>query len=368
MESTIATRSTRRASTAFEQYASGCRALVAGVVFFLESAEHLAPLLEITTRGDFVIVPSSASGRAMAAATARGVSAIRYDGRWVAAGDELVLDGHHRYELQDYLSVPFISIVGPTVVRQRSARGIASFFRDADAARYSGAFVDQLLSSAVTIESASSFLHPSADEGAVVRVHVSAEGELRDGPDGALFGRLGDARDDIVATAASRSGRGRAFERIVDGPDVDAAAEARPWLGRYLAAIELLRRWDGPVGTTAISGFGGHLVRALDDGEEAPSIVAASAPFLVAGHGDEYILVDPSSRHRFRVERDAARAAECLIATGDERAAAALLAADDGRSARGAARVVRGIRGRLLEAGVDLTAFRPGTGERPAST
>ncbi|MGH3690370.1 MAG: daptide biosynthesis RiPP recognition protein, partial [Microbacterium sp.] len=67
--------------------------------------------------------------------------------------------------------------------------------------------------------------------------------------------------------------------------------------------------------------------------------------------------VDPTSRRRFRLGVDAARAAECLIATADESSASALLAAELGRRAGSATDVVHEVRGRFVEAGVDLTSY-----------
>ncbi len=68
--------------------------------------------------------------------------------------------------------------------------------------------------------------------------------------------------------------------------------------------------------------------------------------------------MDPVTRRRFRLGIDAARAAECLIATGDESAAVSLLAAELDRRASSVAPVVREVRGDLAAAGLDVAASR----------
>ncbi|WP_435746698.1 daptide biosynthesis RiPP recognition protein [Microbacterium sp. PMB16] len=361
--STSAPRSSHRTAAAFEQYVSGRRAIGSGWVFFLESGEHVGEVLRIAASGDAVIAPSTATATAGAVAVAGmdsdgGVGVIGYDGDWQEPGDEMTLDRRHTFELQDYLAAPFISIVGLTVVRQGTAAGIAAFFSDADSARTSGAFVDQLLSSAVLLDSRASFVGGAAPE--LARVHVTADGEYRDGPDGLLLGRVGDSRAAIDAAALSGAGRGRAFARIIAGPDLSVALDARPWFERYVAALDLLRQWDRTQTRLAISGFGGHLVSALDDSATEAQVVSADAPFLVTVHDDEHILVERAARRRFRLGLDAARAAECLIATGDEDAASRLLSAGLGRATHEAGRVVREIRTRFAAVGIDLTSFARG--------
>lgn len=233
---------------------------------------------------------------------------------------------------------------------------MAAFLSDADMARESGVFVDQLLSSAVLLDSRASFLGTDPAGGSLARVHVTRGGEYRDGPDGLLLGVVGDARADLEARALDGAGRGRAFDRIVDRAMLEADLDDRPWLARYVATIDLLRQWDGVPSRPAISGFGGHLVPALDELPAPAGIVSADAPYLLTGDGEEYVLIDPSSRRRFRLGADAARGVECLIATGDESAAASLLAAELGRRTNAAMAAVCEIRERFASVGLDLLA------------
>jgi hypothetical protein len=169
---------------------------------------------------------------------------------------------------------------------------------------------------------------------------------------------VGEERADAAAEAASRAGRGRSFAGIVDPRVLEADLDDRPWLGRYLAALDLLRLWGSAPERPAISGFGGHLVSALDEGGAYPAALSARAPFLVTGDGDEYVLVDRINRRRFRLTADSARAAECLIATSDESEAAALLAIELGSRVSSVTPLVRELQDRFAAAGLDLTAMR----------
>lgn len=347
-----APQSSHRTAAAFEQYVSGRRAVVEGAAFFVEQLEHLDEVLRVARQGDTVFAPVGSGGHS-------DQRVIGYEGAFEEPGDEMTLDGRHLFELQDYLAAPFISIVGLTVIRQGSAEGVAAFLSDADTARNSGIFVDQLLSDSVLLDSRSSFLSFAPSDESLVRVHVSSEGTYRDGPDGLALGHLGDARDQLETAARDGAGRGRGFARIMDRDTLGSDLDDRPWLERYVAALDLLRQWDGAPRHPVISGFGGHLVTALDRSDATASITSAEAPFLVTGDGEDFILIDRASRRRFRLGGDSARAAECLIATPDDAAAAAMLASEVGQRTSLAAGVVRQVRERFSDAGVDLTAYAP---------
>lgn len=351
--STTTSRNSHRTATAFEQCVSGRRTSVAGTVFFLEAGEHLEAVLSQAGPGDVVFAPARST-------MPSDPRVIGYDGDLREPGDEVILDGTHTFELREYVAAPFVSIVGRTIIRQCSAEGVAAFLSDADTARDYGVFVDQLLSSAVLLDSLASFYGTGSEGDSLVRVHVSSDGEYRDGPDGLLLGVVGDDRAHVEARAIGGAGRGRAFARIVDRGMLGADLDDRPWFARYLAAINLLRQWDGVPSRPTISGFGGHLVRALDELPALPGVVSADAPYLLTGDGEEYVLVDPASRRRFRLGVDTARAAECLIATADESSAVALLAAELGRAASSVASVVREVQARFGAAGLDVTVNRRG--------
>ena len=351
------TRRSHRTVTAFEQYVSGRRALGEGAVFFLESATHLADVLREAGTSDIVFTPSGSTSSAQESTSSAQENVMEYGGRFREPGDRLVLDTRHVVELQEYVAAPFLSIVSPTVIRQGSAEGLAAFLGDADTARDDGIFVGQLLSPMATLESRASFLASAPSGAGLVRVHVTADGEYRDGPDGALLGHAGDARAEVEA-AADEGSRGRSFARILDPRVLDADLDDRPWFGRYLAALDALRDWAESRGRPAISGFGGHLIRALDESAAFPVVVSADAPLLMTDDGEEYVLVDPHRRLHLRLGLDAARAAECLLATGDESSATGLLAFELGVRPTGIAPLMHRLGEQLRDAGIDLDASR----------
>lgn len=349
MRASVTSPSGRFAAAAFEQYVRARRTVVDGAVFFLESAADLPEVEAIAEPGDIVIAPSGSTDGG-------GRRLIRYEGRFCEPGDQMTLGGGLRYHLQDYLAAPFLLIDRPTVIRLHRLEGVAALLNDADLAWETGVFVGQLLSSAAMIDSHASFLPAPSSGDALVRIHVTAEGDYRDGPDGLLLGVVGDERAELEATAAEHGGPGRALARVVPPGVLEADLDDRPWFGRYMMALALLRGRDDLPPRPALSGFGGHLVGALDDVDAHPRAVAVDAPFLVTGEGDEYLLLDPTSGIRLRLGVDAARAAECLIATGEEPGAAALLASELGSRASAVRPLLRQLRRRLAAAGLDVPA------------
>jgi len=347
--SATAQRTDARALTAFEQYVRGSRTIVEGAVIFLESGTHLDDVLRLAVPGDIVIAPAGPAPRG-------SIQLIGYDGDFRAPGDDMILDGRHPFELQDHLTVDGLTLVGPTVVRHGTADGVSAFLRDADTARESGIFPRHLLSTEVLLDSRSSFLHAELACDPLVRIHVSADGEYRDGPDGLLLGHVGDERADVEAMAAQGAGRARALARIIDRRVLGADLDDRPWFERYLAALDLLREWAGPPPT--ISGFGGHLVTALDTPDTSSAVLPADAPFLVTEDGEGFVFVDRASGLRLRLGVDSARVVESLLATGDEAAAAELLATETGGRVGTAASLVGEVRAEFHAVGVELTAYR----------
>lgn len=229
---------------------SGVRASGSGIVFFLECADHIGAVRRITRPADTVIAPDD-TGQAP---TDRHT--IGYSGSFSEPGGEMILDGGGSFVVRDYLTAASTSSTGLTVVRQASAEGVAAFLGDADAAKHSGRFVEQLLRSDVLLESVASFVCSGSPGDALVRVHVTAEGEYRDGPDGLLLGRVGHTRAKIEAAAAAGAGRGRAFARIVDRRVLEADLDDRPWLESYVAALDLLRQGGAAPTPSATTAYG----------------------------------------------------------------------------------------------------------------
>lgn len=233
--STTARPSSHRAVAAFEQYVTAERAIPGCAVFFLESAVHLDEVRALAERDDVVFVPTGSIPKVDS-------RVVPFAGALHAPGDEMSFGGRHAFQLQDYRAGRFRFRDGLTVVRQGSAEGLAAFLRDADTARSTGIFADRLLEGALLLESAASFSRAYPIPESLVRVHVTADGEYRDGPDGLLLGRVGDGRVDIEAVAADNAGRGRAFARIVNPRAFEADLDDRPWIELYVSLVSSSRR------------------------------------------------------------------------------------------------------------------------------
>lgn len=348
---TTAQSASHRTAAAFEQYVSGRGADAVGAAFFLEQSTQLDDVRRIAAPGDVIFTPGRGAGRTPESGVGGAPAIVTYEGDFLEAGDEMVLDDRHAFELQDYLAMPFLTIVGLTIVRLASAEGFAAFLSDADAARDGGVFLDQLLSSVLLLDSRSRFVEEPPDR--LTRVHVTGAGEYRDGADGAILGEVGADREHLEAVVR-RSSAGSAFSRIVSNRTFAEAMRIRPWLGRYLAAIDLMRQRSGDRAGLRVSGFGGHLLSALDEPDAGAAVLDADAPFLVTGPDDETVLIDRASRRRFRLGRDAARTVEALLACGDEERASDLLAQELRRPTHVARTAVVELRGRFADAGIAL--------------
>ncbi|TCJ28650.1 hypothetical protein E0W80_03870 [Microbacterium sp. PI-1] len=233
--STTARPDSHRTVAAFEQYVTAERAIPGCAVFFLESAVQLDEVRALAERDDVTFVPAGSLPKV-------DPRVVPFAGALHAPGDEMSFGGRHAFQLQDYLAGRFRFRDGLTVVRQGSAEGLAAFLRDADTARSTGIFAERLLDGALLLDSAASFTRAYPVPDSLVRVHVTADGEYRDGPDGLLLGRVGDGRADIEAVATENAGRGRAFARIVDPRVLEADLDDRPWIELYVSLVTASRR------------------------------------------------------------------------------------------------------------------------------
>ncbi|MFJ9839109.1 daptide biosynthesis RiPP recognition protein [Kitasatospora sp. NPDC101155] len=305
----------RMVAAGLAQWASGRRTDLSGRVFFLESAEHLAAVLRFATADDLVIAPEdgleSDSGSAAVA---------RYSGRFVEPGDEMLVEGRYAVELQDYLAAAFLPVVGFTVVRLDGEAGWRTYLEDAELARDTGAFVEQLVHPAVLLADKGALGRDATDGRSLPRIHVTESGEVRTAPGGTRLGTVDDSFDELILAASRLSADGEDDLRAVVAPeDLRATLAERPWLPRYVHALEALRVVRQEGADWRVSGFGGRLVDGLPAEYREPD----EAPLLLWNDTD-HLLHHPRSGRRFRLGADAARLAELLLVTGSAEAAAAL--------------------------------------------
>ncbi|MBF4461829.1 MULTISPECIES: daptide biosynthesis RiPP recognition protein [unclassified Rathayibacter] len=256
---------------------------------FAEHEVTVAPMIDV------LLAPAGS-----AAGTASRV--IEYEGRFVEVGDEMTIEGH-TLELQDYAAAGFLEVVGPMVVRLGDTAGWEALLEDADRAHSDGEFPAHLLHPGVLLGERNAFLARAAGRPRAPRPVFGVGGVPRHAPEGPPLEVVGSP---LV----------EAFGGVIEPARLEADVEDRPWLGRYIAATELLRRTRR--GTQArISGVSASL---LDDGR-ADRPTPIDAPFLSEVDGS-WLLEDLATRRRFRLQEDAATIVEALHTSSDHDLAA----------------------------------------------
>lgn len=227
-------------------------------------------------------------------------------------GDELFVgDGLFVYT-QDYLSTPFLAVAGTTIVRMTGPEDYRAFLEDADIARAKGSFVEQLLNPSVFLadQCALGTTHLCGAL-ALLRLHISAVGEVRTSPGGSVLGTVESTVDELEKAAVEPFGD-VCLNGVVDPSEVDEARRERPWLSRYLRTLDVLRglRAEGRAGYR-VSGFGGRLVDTLPATLTEP----VDAPLLL-WNDEEHLLCDTTTGRLFRLGADAAKLTELLLVSG----------------------------------------------------
>ncbi|MGJ0119672.1 daptide biosynthesis RiPP recognition protein [Williamsia sp. MIQD14] len=217
-------------------------------------------------------------------------------------------DGPVSVRVQDYSSSPYVSILGSTVVRVTSDSEFAEYLDDADSAAESGTFAEFLTSPAVALADLTALGFPTgpAVDGPRVRLSVSPEGDIAVSPFTTPLGTVSDFTVAGLDTAWAEGGPdglvGAAIPlaHVVD-PDLRARSVAdRPWLGRYLCAVEAIRaiRSHGH-DDVRVSGFGARL-----DSGVASDADRARGDLPVLAFTSDHAFVWQEGRLR-RVSRDA---------------------------------------------------------------
>ncbi|RSM63050.1 hypothetical protein DMH03_13510 [Amycolatopsis sp. WAC 01376] len=259
-------------------------------IVFIESAAYIEHAVRLSGPKGLVFSPEPGDPPVVA-----------YEGGLSEPGDELLVGDDLFVYTQDYLATPFLAIAGPTIVRIGGSADHKGFLQDADLARTQGIFVEQLLHPGVFLadQCALGTTHPCAG---TRRLHVSDTGEVRTAPGGLPLGTVESFTD------AENEG---CLGGVIDTSVLDDARASRPWLSRYLRAIDTLRdlRANGRSGY-AVSGFGARLTKGLPDLEEP-----VDAPLLL-WNDDEYLVCDPVRERVFRLGVDAAKILELVLLTG----------------------------------------------------
>ncbi|WP_371578974.1 daptide biosynthesis RiPP recognition protein [Streptomyces sp. NBC_01314] len=300
----------------------------------LESREHLTAMLNSGVVGTdtLVLVPGAAAGPGedTTADGRRVVGIVGYEGSLAGAGGEFSPGAGFYLQIQGYGISEYMSVAGPTLVRIADDTDFDVFLADADRALLDGTFPDFLTHPAIQLADLPGLgagRTPAA--GPRYRLYVDADGAVSTTPGGTRLGTAGDGPELLDARWQRLNSGAQTTCAVCLGTVVDhdlrrTELAARPWLGRYLAALGAIRalRARGVDGSIRVSGFGGRITDALAaDADADADLRDEDAPFLLWTDQDMYVHAPAPSR-TFSVERSAATPVEALLACGSAEAAA----------------------------------------------
>lgn len=325
---------------AFDQWITGVPGRIPDHTIFLENAEHASYANELAGSTSVVFVLDGEPGHA---------SFVPVSGLFNVAGEELLVDGTLSLEIQDYVAIPFVNLVGVTIVRMTSQEDWLAFLDDADEARQSGHFVRQLTDVNAVLAERALLNSQQRIDPALARLHIRADGSVLSGPYGSEIGHVGDPLSQLQERWLSLSPESDLAAVLETQPLADSI-RARPWIGRYLTALDAWKfipqheRAD-----TKIVGFGATVYGAAPDAALPP----ANAPFLIDKAG-ERTLLDIASGRRFKIGTDAAAIIEALLNTGDIHTAGGAVAPFLGVSVASAEEAAGTVAAQFRETGLDL--------------
>ncbi|MFD6528721.1 daptide biosynthesis RiPP recognition protein [Streptomyces sp. NPDC060184] len=299
----------------------------------LEDAVHLPALLASDVVGPrtLVLVPVGAGETADAEESSgtpheSGAVVVGFEGSLSEPGGDASIGGALFLQVQDYGTSPYMSLLGTTLVRVAGETDFEAFLADADRARLEGEFAAFAVSPAVQLADLPALGSGETGDGPRTRLWVAADGGVCVSPLGARLGTVGDSAAALDArwaalTADDTTGAALCLTTAVpEDARVSDIAE-RPWLARYMAALDVLRDLHvHGVTDVRVSGFGGRLVDTLEQVDAPRDADDPRAPFLAWTPEAAYVRV-PGLDRTFRLGRPAAQVAERLLVHGSAGAA-----------------------------------------------
>ncbi|MFF5502541.1 daptide biosynthesis RiPP recognition protein [Streptomyces roseolus] len=322
----------------------------------LESADRLDEVLaaDFTGAGTVVLVPGDGGGEAGPDDEGRPL-VLAYEGSLAEPGDEMSIGDSFFLQTQDYATSAYMSVIGPTLIRITEAADLDAFLADADKAREHGEFASFATHPSVRLGDLPALGADPSGDGPRARLFVRATGEVTLGPGGLPLGTAGDGLAALEAewarlNAGSEQPCAVSLGAVVPEPERVAALAARPWLGRYLAALDAIRELRSR-GTTGlkVSGFGARLAHGEGDADHA----GVDVPLLLWNDDDKAFVHHAPTGRFFAVDRAAAELTEALLVHGSVEAAAAHAGTGADRDA------LTRVEGFFTTAGVRLTGPAP---------
>ncbi len=286
----------------------------------LEDAAHLEALLGsgVAGPGTVVLVPGDEPSAEPVRHEATGAEVVSWQGSLGEPGAEAGLHPDFYLQVQAYSITPYLSVLGPTLVRITEEADFQAYLDDAQQALDQGKFSEFLTHPAVQLGDLSALGGGPEGDGPGLRLYVAADGTVSVSPGGAPLGPVGTPRDELHGAWRESAD---ALGALPDGVSRTERLAARPRIGRYLAALGAVREAvTRGLEQPRVSGFGGRVDSALND-FAGPHDQSATAPLLL--WNDERALIhDPVDRRTVALSSDAALAAEALLVTGSAQEAA----------------------------------------------
>lgn len=279
----------------------------------LADRDHLAAVVEsgLTGPGTVVLAPGEHDDLA-------GV--VGYGGSLAEPGADLSIGDDFYLQTQDYASSAFMSVLGPTLIRITDGDDFSAFLTDVDRARADGVFPDFAIAPSVFIADLPALGAGPGSDGPGLRLHVNAQGVISTSPNGSPLGALGASFAELVdawerINTASSLPCGVCLAAAVPDSERTPALVSRPFVGRYLTAVDALRMMTAnEMGGVRVSGFGGRLTPGLTVEDDARDLLDPTAPAVLWNTDHAYVF-QPGGR-MFAVDQVSAQAVECLLVAG----------------------------------------------------
>ncbi|MFE7387407.1 daptide biosynthesis RiPP recognition protein [Streptomyces sp. NPDC057582] len=240
--------------------------------------------------------------------------AVSYQGSLTEPGDEFSNGQDFFLQTHAYATSPFMTVFGPTIVRVFDQNDFDAFLADADRALAEGVFPEFLITSSVLLAdpAALSGAHDPAD-GPALRLYADRNGQVSTSPTGAVLGTVDDSLDTLTERFARAGHDTAALDAALPAETRAEALRSRPFLARYLEAVTALRSLMARGATgLRVSGFGSRMTPGLAAAGADADLADPTLPIVLYGDKDAYVV---AGSRLFAVDRRAAQALECLLAT-----------------------------------------------------
>ena len=242
-----------------------------------------------------------------------------FDGIFTLGDDDIVLDNGYRLHVRHYGSAEFHCLDTPTALRVTDADDLSAYLRDADEAWDTGTFARHITHPNAIVPDLAGLGAAAERSGPMDRLYVFADAAVSTSPTGTVLGTATETLPVVQQrwrSANEHSHRPDAvcLGQVVGELDRTEALAERPWLSRYLLAVNAIqtvrRQHRLP---SRVSGFGGRLTSGVPrptvaDTDNSPVLLQVGYEFQAhdTGHGAyavlsaddvatiEWILAEPS--------------------------------------------------------------------------